>query len=240
MKGFQDWAEGLDLIVVVEEKRKLIEVQIKEAIFDDRRGRRVYGWTRAGAGRRRELFPTRMALDPVMIAEKIGGILIEEGRGTDRIKAGCKPRLMRRARRQRREIAARTALFLLGLPAQHLDQGARGQPRLCRDRLSLHGAMDGPRHLGFTHMGGEGANWIGEAPFSTREHVFQNLGDGTYNHSGVQAIRALIAGGHQHHLQDPLQRRRRDDRRAGQRGRADPDRSRASCRRWACERSRGL
>ncbi len=48
---------------------------------------------------------------------------------------------------------------------------------------------------GFTHMGGEGANWIGEAPFSTRDHVFQNLGDGTYNHSGVQAIRAALASG---------------------------------------------
>ncbi len=48
---------------------------------------------------------------------------------------------------------------------------------------------------GFTHMGGEGANWIGEAPFSTRDHVFQNLGDGTYNHSGVQAIRAALAAG---------------------------------------------
>jgi indolepyruvate ferredoxin oxidoreductase len=44
-------------------------------------------------------------------------------------------------------------------------------------------------------MGGEGANWIGEAPFSTRPHVFQNLGDGTYNHSGVQAIRAALAAG---------------------------------------------
>ena len=47
--------------------------------------------------------------------------------------------------------------------------------------------------LGYTHMGGEGANWVGEAPFSNRNHVFQNLGDGTYNHSGYMAIRAAIA-----------------------------------------------
>ena len=49
--------------------------------------------------------------------------------------------------------------------------------------------------LGFTQMGGEGANWIGEAPFSKRGHVFQNIGDGTYNHSGYMAIRASIASG---------------------------------------------
>ncbi|MBA85264.1 MAG: indolepyruvate ferredoxin oxidoreductase, partial [Rhodobacteraceae bacterium] len=68
MRGFSDWAEGLDLIVVVEEKRKLIEVQIKEAIFDDRRGRRVYGWHKgggAGSMHGEELFPTRGALDPI-------------------------------------------------------------------------------------------------------------------------------------------------------------------------------
>jgi indolepyruvate ferredoxin oxidoreductase len=48
---------------------------------------------------------------------------------------------------------------------------------------------------GWTHMGGEGANWVGEAPFSKRPHVFQNIGDGTYNHSGYLAIRAAAASG---------------------------------------------
>ena len=47
--------------------------------------------------------------------------------------------------------------------------------------------------LGYTHMGAEGANWIGESLFSKREHVFQNIGDGTYNHSGIQAIRAAVS-----------------------------------------------
>ena len=65
MESFHDWAEGLDLIVVVEEKRKLIEVQVKEAIFDDRRGRRVYGYK---DGQGEVLFPTHYALDPLDIA----------------------------------------------------------------------------------------------------------------------------------------------------------------------------
>ncbi|GAA6201614.1 indolepyruvate ferredoxin oxidoreductase family protein [Aquicoccus sp. SU-CL01552] len=197
MKGFQSWAEGLDLIVVVEEKRKLIEVQIKEAIFDDRRGRRVYGWYKGGAGgiHREELFPTRGALDPIMIAEKLGGILIEEGRETDGIRAGMQALDDARRNDNAEEIASRLPYFCSGCPhntGTKLPDGSRAYAGIgCHFMVQW---MDRDT-LGFTHMGGEGANWIGEAPFSKTPHVFQNLGDGTYNHSGVQAIRAALAAG---------------------------------------------
>ena len=195
MKSFHDWAEGLELIVVVEEKRKLIEIQIKEAIFDDRRGRRVYGWYKGGAGRlhQEELFPTRFALDPVMIAEKIGDILIEEGRGTEAIHAGLETLKAAKAADNADEIATRTPYFCSGCPhntSTKVPDGSRAYAGIGCHIMALW--MD-RETSGFTHMGAEGANWIGEAPFSTRDHVFQNLGDGTYNHSGLLAIRAALA-----------------------------------------------
>jgi len=197
VRGFNAWAEGLDLIVVVEEKRKLIEVQIKEAIFDDRRGRRVYGWYKGGVGtpNREELFPTKYALDPIMIAEKLGGILIEEGRDTEAVKAGLAALEDAKRADNAEEIAARLPYFCSGCPhnsSTKLPEGSRAYAGIgCHFMVQW---MD-RETTGFTHMGAEGANWIGEAPFSNRNHVFQNLGDGTYNHSGVQAIRAALAEG---------------------------------------------
>lgn len=198
MASFHDWAEGLELIVVVEEKRKLIEVQVKEAIFDDRRGRRVYGWHKGDTwenGRRVELFPTRYALDPIMIAEKLGGILIEEGRDTDRIRAGLSMLADARRADNATDLAARLPYYCSGCPhntSTKVPDGHRAYAGIgCHYMVQW---MD-RNTTGFTQMGGEGANWIGEAPFSKTAHVFQNLGDGTYNHSGVQAIRAALAAG---------------------------------------------
>ena len=195
MKGFNDWAEGLDLIVVVEEKRKLIEVQIKEAIFDDRRGRRVYGWYKGGAGslHREELFPTHGDLNPHWIAEKLGAILLEEGRNTDGIKAGMASLDEARRADNAEEITSRLPYFCSGCPhntSTKVPDGSRAYAGIGCHFMAQWMDRD---TLGFTHMGGEGANWIGEQPFSQRGHVFQNLGDGTYNHSGVQAIRAALA-----------------------------------------------
>ncbi len=196
MHGFHDWAEGLDLIVVVEEKRKLIEIQIKEALFSDTH-RRVYGWHKGGAGMEHgeELFPTRGALDPIWIAEKLGGILLEEGRDTDAIRAGLEALSDARRSDNAEDIAARLPYFCSGCPhnsSTKVPEGSRAYAGIgCHYMVQW---MD-RETTGFTHMGGEGANWIGEAPFSNTRHVFQNLGDGTYNHSGVQAIRAALAAG---------------------------------------------
>ena len=196
MDTFHEWAAGLDLIVVVEEKRKLIEVQIKEAIFDDRDGRRVYGWHKGDTwenGRRLELFPTRGALDPILIAEKLGDILIEEGRNTDGIKAGLASLSEARRNDNAQDIAARLPYFCSGCPhntSTKLPDGSRAYAGIGCHYMAQWMDRD---TVGYTHMGGEGANWIGEAPFSTTDHVFQNLGDGTYNHSGIQAIRAALA-----------------------------------------------
>jgi len=198
MVGFHDWAEGLDLIVVVEEKRKLIEVQVKEALFDDRAGRRVYGWHKGNSyvnGRREELFPTRYALDPVMIAQKLGEVLIAEGCETDRLHAGLEQIVAAQGADNARDIVARRPYFCSGCPhntSTKVPEGDRAYAGIgCHYLVQW---MD-RNTIGYTHMGGEGANWVGEAPFSTRDHVFQNIGDGTYNHSGVQAIRFAVMAG---------------------------------------------
>lgn len=190
--SFREWAEGLEHIVVVEEKRKLLEVQIKEAIFDDARRRRVTGWR----NRRGEtVFSVKGALDPVAIARELGDLLAEDGVATDTLRA--RRAILAEALRTENagEIAVRKPWFCSGCPhntSTRVPEGARAYAGIGCHYMAQW--MDRATE-GFTHMGGEGANWIGEAPFSTRRHVFQNIGDGTYNHSGIQAIRATLAAG---------------------------------------------
>ena len=192
MASFREWSHDLEHIIVVEEKRKLIEVQIKEAIFDDRRGRRVTGWKNEAG---EVIFSVKQALDPVKIARTLGTLLAFDGVESEALSA--RRALLEDAVRadNAEEIAVRKPWFCSGCPhntSTRLPEGARGYAGIgCHYMVRW---MDRSTEE-FTHMGGEGANWIGEAPFSNRPHVFQNLGDGTYNHSGVQAIRAALAAG---------------------------------------------
>jgi indolepyruvate ferredoxin oxidoreductase len=191
-RELKEFADGLDLIIVVEEKRSLIEVQVREELYGtanqpvcigkkDERG----NW----------LFPVKGALDPNDIAICIGERLLQYGHNES---IAARVERLKQAQlklAQIDEIATRTPYFCSGCPhntSTVVPEGMRAYAGIGCHYMAQW--MD-RRTLGFTHMGGEGANWIGEAPFSKRSHVFQNLGDGTYNHSGYMAIRAAVAAG---------------------------------------------
>ncbi len=188
--GLRNWANGLQLIVVIEEKRKLIESQVKDIIFNSRKDRRVYGHYGDNG---EELFPSHFILDPVLIARRIGRILMREGRTSEGIQAAVERLERISAPKHPDSLISRRPYFCSGCPhnsSTHVPQGSRAYAGIGCHYLVQWMDRD---TIGFTHMGGEGANWIGEAPFSRRHHIFQNVGDGTYNHSGIMAIRAAVA-----------------------------------------------
>ncbi|MEJ6709268.1 MAG: indolepyruvate ferredoxin oxidoreductase family protein [Amylibacter sp.] len=192
MKSFGEWADGLDLIIVVEEKRKLIEVQIKEALFDNPDRQRVVGW-KHDKRKTETIFTVKGALDPVTIAQKIAMLLGEEGFLSEKATKALAKLDEATAGDNAQEVAVRAPWFCSGCPhnsSTKLPEGSRGFAGIGCHFMAKW--MD-RETIGFTHMGAEGANWTGESLFSKREHMFQNLGDGTYNHSGVQAIRAALA-----------------------------------------------
>ena len=187
-----DFAQGLDLIIVVEEKRSLIEVQVREEL---------YGTANQPVciGKKDEqgnwLFPVKGALDPNDVAIAIGERLLRVGASDELAANVARLKSAQRAFAETSDVAQRIPYFCSGCPhntSTRVPEGSRAYAGIGCHFMSQWMER---KTLGYTQMGGEGANWIGEAPFSKREHVFQNLGDGTYNHSGYLAIRAAIASG---------------------------------------------
>ena len=189
-ESLTEWTEGLDLVVVVEEKRKLLEFQIREALSGIGNGLRILG---RHDKKGREIFPSKYALEPVWIANRIGEILEREGRISDRLNEPIAALRCLETGSRRKDLIQRVPYFCSGCPhntSTKLPEGSRAYAGIgCHYMVQW---MD-RETVGFTHMGGEGANWIGESQFSKRGHVFQNMGDGTYNHSGIMAIRAAVA-----------------------------------------------
>ncbi|MCB8822432.1 indolepyruvate ferredoxin oxidoreductase family protein [Microvirga rosea] len=184
-----DFARGLDMVIVVEEKRSLIEVQLREELYGTANQPLCIGKKDENGN---WLFPVKGALDPNDIAIAIGERLLRYHNNDD-----LRGRVQRLRHAQQvlsvtTDVATRVPHFCSGCPhntSTKVPEGMRAYAGIgCHYMVQW---MDRETD-GFTQMGGEGANWIGEAPFSSRGHVFQNLGDGTYNHSGVLALRWAI------------------------------------------------
>jgi indolepyruvate ferredoxin oxidoreductase len=189
----QEFSSGLDLIIVVEEKRSLIEVQVREEL---------YGTANQPAciGKKDErghwLFPVKGALDPNDIAICIGDRILQRIGPNEQIAARvAQLKEAQRILAETQDVAVRTPYFCSGCPHNSSTVVPDGMRAYAGIGCHYMAQWMDRSTLGYTQMGGEGANWIGEALFSKRPHVFQNIGDGTYNHSGYLAIRAAIAAG---------------------------------------------
>jgi indolepyruvate ferredoxin oxidoreductase len=191
-RELQEFAQGLELIIVVEEKRSLIEVQVREELYGTANQPTCIGKKDEQGN---WLFPVKAALDPNDVAICIGERLLNYVRNDDLAGRVARLKETQHALAQAQDVAVRLPYFCSGCPHNTSTVVPEGMRAYAGIGCHFMAQWMDRNTLGFTQMGGEGANWIGEAPFSKRAHVFQNLGDGTYNHSGYLAIRAAIAAG---------------------------------------------
>jgi indolepyruvate ferredoxin oxidoreductase len=190
--GIKAFCGGLETIICVEEKRALIEPQLKDMLFEDRGVRSVLGKLDESG---QALFPATGTLSSNRIGIEIGRRLLAR-RSDARLQRRLEELEGREAPRNSTVLPfARKPYFCSGCPHNRstvVPEGSRGGAGTGCNYMVMW--MD-RRSDGYTQMGADGTNWIGEAPFSNRTHVFQNMGDGTYNHSGLLAIRACVAAG---------------------------------------------
>jgi indolepyruvate ferredoxin oxidoreductase len=202
-EGVRHFAEGLEEILVVEEKRQIVEYQLKEQLYnwrDDVRPRVVGKFDEKGEWVRPHgdwLLPAAAELTPAMIARVIAKRM-ERLQLTPRRMEELRARVdfinAKEAALATPKVAlARQPFFCSGCPhntSTKLPEGSRATAGIGCHVMAIW--MDRST-TEFTHMGGEGVPWIGQAPFTDEKHIFANLGDGTYYHSGILAIRAAVA-----------------------------------------------
>ena len=195
-EGAKRFAHGLEEVIVIEEKRSNLEDQLVRLLYNLPASERplVVGKTDETG---RIIFPSEGELSPTGVAMVIAGRLMKHG--------GESPELNQRlARLEAKEKllnapppkVARTPFFCSGCPhntSTKVPEGSRAMAGIGCHGMAIW--MPERRTSLISHMGGEGVAWIGQAPFSGDNHIFQNLGDGTYYHSGLMAIRQSAAAG---------------------------------------------
>ncbi len=189
--GLKEFAAGLDEILVIEEKRSLIEDQAARILYGMEKQPRLVGKL---DDKEAVLLPSDGELTPRIVAaaiasrlrlrdlpkEILDGISVAEANDSGNAMPAAP--------------VTRSPWFCSGCPhnsSTNVPEGSRAMAGIGCHTMAVY--MPNRRTQTYTHMGAEGANWIGQSPFTKEEHIFQNLGDGTYYHSGLMAIRAAAA-----------------------------------------------
>ena len=200
--GMREFCAGCSEVLVVEEKRSLIEAQLKDILYALPERPRVTGKADASGA---PLLPEWGELSPGMCAKAIvsrlsaaRGPVASGAGGLDETLRRCHERLARLADKEQAEAARaapveRIPYFCSGCPHNSSTKVPEGSRAVAGIGCSYMAMWMDRGTATFTHMGGEGGTWVGQAPFTATEHVFQNIGDGTYFHSGSLAIRFAVA-----------------------------------------------
>lgn len=209
----RDFAQGLQEILVVEEKRQVIEYQLKEELynwradvrpnvlgkFDEADGDAGGEWSQPNPSKN-WLLRAQADLTPAIIGKAIAKRLKKVGVDADTAaRMDARIALIEAKERsmvvQTIDTSDRTPFFCSGCPhntSTRVPEGSRAVAGIGCHYMSVW--MDRST-VTFSQMGGEGVSWVGQAAFTTDQHVFSNLGDGTYYHSGLLAVRQSIAAG---------------------------------------------
>ncbi|MFG1926921.1 indolepyruvate ferredoxin oxidoreductase family protein [Cryptosporangium sp. NPDC048952] len=189
-----EFADGLTAIIVVEEKRAFIETAVKDILYGRPGAPAVSGKTTPD---RKPLLPAHAALGPELIATALRARLSEHIAPPSGPRAAT-PRGAEPARALL-PLLPRTPYFCSGCPhnrsTETPDGSLVGAGIGCHAMVGLMPSTRVGEVVGMTQMGGEGAPWIGMHRFVTAPHLIQNIGDGTFHHSGSLAVRAAVASG---------------------------------------------
>ncbi|MBS1864222.1 MAG: indolepyruvate ferredoxin oxidoreductase family protein [Actinobacteria bacterium] len=191
----REFSRGLKQIVVIEEKREFVEARLKDVLYSARERPVVVG-KRDEVGR--PLFPANGDFNAGLITRVLAARLLDEGEGLPS-RARVRMASLERIKEPVPLPLARTPYYCSGCPHNSSSKapvdGLVGAGIGCSGMVMVMDESQVGDVTGVTQMGGEGAQWIGMAPFVDSPHFFQNLGDGTFLHSGSLAIRASIAAG---------------------------------------------
>ncbi|HYE39290.1 MAG TPA: indolepyruvate ferredoxin oxidoreductase family protein [Ramlibacter sp.] len=209
--GVHEFARGLEEIIVVEEKRQILEYALKEALYnlpDGQRPRVVGKFDDTGEWNNHDntghgdwLLPATYELNPAQIARAIASRISHYCAGhpvAQRVQERiafleAKELVLKTINTKPDPQKDRTPFFCSGCPHNTSTKVPEGSRALAGIGCHYMVQWMDRETATFTHMGGEGVTWVGQADFTNEKHVFTNLGDGTYFHSGLLAIRAAVS-----------------------------------------------
>ena len=199
-EGLEAFASGLETVLVIEAKRPLIEAQMKDRLYH-----LPADWRPAVVGKidpfGAPLLPETGDLDALAIARALLRLLPKSDETAAMAEKLGKAEELEKSSQRLATSSLRPPHFCSGCPhsrSTRIPAGSRAMAGIgCHIMTQWMGGEAAGRSPaeGYSQMGGEGVAWLGQAPFTATEHVYVNLGDGTYHHSGLLAIRAAVAAG---------------------------------------------